>query len=143
MFFFSSRRRHTRCALVTGVQTCALPIFYNTAVEVAHPDREEQTEFIGQSFAIFNSLAFGAQLLLTTPALRYLGLGGALMILPLGLGLGVGSLLVLPGLWTATVAKGADASLQYSIDQSARELHYLPVPKIGRASCREKVCQSV
>src|SRR3546814_5594830 len=27
MFFSSSRRRHTRCALVTGVQTCALPIF--------------------------------------------------------------------------------------------------------------------
>src|SRR3546814_4897677 len=27
VFFFSSRRRHTRCALVTGVQTCALPIF--------------------------------------------------------------------------------------------------------------------
>src|SRR3546814_1980381 len=26
-FLFSSRRRHTRCALVTGVQTCALPIF--------------------------------------------------------------------------------------------------------------------
>src|SRR3546814_2274864 len=26
MLFFSSRRRHTRCALVTGVQTCALPI---------------------------------------------------------------------------------------------------------------------
>src|SRR3546814_4764150 len=32
-FFFSSRRRHTRCALVTGVQTCALPIcFYGTEV---------------------------------------------------------------------------------------------------------------
>src|SRR3546814_3776820 len=28
VFFFSSRRRHTRCALVTGVQTCALPIFH-------------------------------------------------------------------------------------------------------------------
>src|SRR3546814_4765869 len=26
MFFFSGRRLHTRCALVTGVQTCALPI---------------------------------------------------------------------------------------------------------------------
>src|SRR3546814_9686135 len=26
VLFFSSRRRHTRCALVTGVQTCALPI---------------------------------------------------------------------------------------------------------------------
>src|SRR3546814_4020265 len=28
VFFFSSRRRHTRCALVTGVQTCALPILH-------------------------------------------------------------------------------------------------------------------
>src|SRR3546814_16072673 len=28
-FFFSSRRRHTRCALVTGVQTCALPISFD------------------------------------------------------------------------------------------------------------------
>src|SRR3546814_2955050 len=27
LFFVSSRRRHTSCALVTGVQTCALPIF--------------------------------------------------------------------------------------------------------------------
>ena len=27
-FFFSSRRRHTRSTMVTGVQTCALPIFY-------------------------------------------------------------------------------------------------------------------
>src|SRR3546814_2824906 len=27
--FFSSRRRHTRCALVTGVQTCALPICFD------------------------------------------------------------------------------------------------------------------
>src|SRR3546814_10496984 len=33
--FFSSRRRHTRCALVTGVQTCALPIFMYTAGELA------------------------------------------------------------------------------------------------------------
>src|SRR3546814_6304413 len=31
---FSSRRRHTRCALVTGVQTCALPIYVMPAGEV-------------------------------------------------------------------------------------------------------------
>src|SRR3546814_9574806 len=29
IYFFSSRRRHTRCELVTGVQTCALPIFWS------------------------------------------------------------------------------------------------------------------
>src|SRR3546814_3878398 len=33
-FFLSSRRRHTRCALVTGVQTCALPIYYDGVGEV-------------------------------------------------------------------------------------------------------------
>src|SRR3546814_2775857 len=32
VFFFSSRRRHTRCALVTGVQTCALPIYPDAMV---------------------------------------------------------------------------------------------------------------
>src|SRR3546814_2308239 len=32
VFFFSSRRRHSRCALVTGVQTCALPICGRTMV---------------------------------------------------------------------------------------------------------------
>src|SRR3546814_18203609 len=36
-FFFSSRRRHTRCALVTGVQTCALPICEN--LDFGNPQR--------------------------------------------------------------------------------------------------------
>src|SRR3546814_7185838 len=39
VFFFSSRRRHTRCALVTGVQTCALPIF-SSALPAGIPDRK-------------------------------------------------------------------------------------------------------
>src|SRR3546814_13757492 len=33
MFFFSSRSRHTSCALVTGVQTCALPILAGKDIE--------------------------------------------------------------------------------------------------------------
>src|SRR3546814_14581866 len=38
-FFFSSRRRHTRCALVTGVQTCALPISPAEAAQQRAADR--------------------------------------------------------------------------------------------------------
>src|SRR3546814_2526863 len=41
-FFFSSRRRHTRCALVTGVQTCALPIFARAAQIL----REKRDEYV-------------------------------------------------------------------------------------------------
>src|SRR3546814_4859475 len=37
VFFFSSRRRHTRCALVTGVQTCALPIYRPRSSYWANP----------------------------------------------------------------------------------------------------------
>src|SRR3546814_8688881 len=42
VFFFSSRRRHTRCALVTGVQTCALPIF--RALRRAGGAREDEVD---------------------------------------------------------------------------------------------------
>src|SRR3546814_7152665 len=42
-FFFSSRRRHTRCALVTGVQTCALPI-YPEAIVPPQVRRQLRTE---------------------------------------------------------------------------------------------------
>src|SRR3546814_10426667 len=67
LFFFSSRRRHTRCALVTGVQTCALPIWRHgqshsgavreaepqeapgvVAVEDLHPRRVENTSAMGE-----------------------------------------------------------------------------------------------
>src|SRR3546814_1560768 len=36
-FFCESRRRHTRCALVTGVQTCALPIYCKVCDEISPP----------------------------------------------------------------------------------------------------------
>src|SRR3546814_5560766 len=42
-FFVASRRRHTRCALVTGVQTCALPISEVLALE--HPEQQRAERF--------------------------------------------------------------------------------------------------
>src|SRR3546814_2842524 len=35
--FFSCRRRHTICALVTGVQTCALPIYFHPGCPICKP----------------------------------------------------------------------------------------------------------
>src|SRR3546814_7892397 len=48
-FFFSIRRRHTRCALVTGVQTCALPIWMFK--------RYQQVHFVGIGGAGMSGLA--------------------------------------------------------------------------------------
>src|SRR3546814_4677367 len=47
VFFFSSRRRHTRCALVTGVQTCALPISQLLAPALRLPRMRQPQRFLG------------------------------------------------------------------------------------------------
>src|SRR3546814_7891131 len=54
VFFFSSRRRHTRCALVTGVQTCALPISSFDATELwetVDKHKVQSIAIVGDAFA--------------------------------------------------------------------------------------------
>src|SRR3546814_5511048 len=68
VMFFSSRRRHTRCALVTGVQTCALPIFLDDGGEstsqlfppVGHLGVEDALERVD---ALLHALGVAPQLL--------------------------------------------------------------------------------
>src|SRR3546814_1316192 len=47
LFFCSSRRRHTRCALVTGVQTCALPISVSNAIRRSRAGLSDPNRPIG------------------------------------------------------------------------------------------------
>src|SRR3546814_13464044 len=56
-FFFSSRRRHTRCALVTGVQTCALPIWPGLYVLGLPMLRRRRSTYIDGARADANDLA--------------------------------------------------------------------------------------
>src|SRR3546814_2689799 len=94
VFFFSSRRRHTRCALVTGVQTCALPICLEhkssaTGSYVSGIYRERVTLSSGRFAMIDDGMSF--------------------QLVP----------------WRPSLDK------------------HLGQHKIGRASCRERVCQYV
>src|SRR3546814_2635387 len=83
-FFFSSRRRHTRCALVTGVQTCALPICFRedlyfrlNVVNIQLPplrQRPQDIPTLAQHFAAKYSEANGLPRLDVTPqALEQIG----------------------------------------------------------------------
>src|SRR3546814_6616860 len=59
VFFFSSRRRHTRCALVTGVQTCALPIYlYAEGDMLVFMDKETYEQINLPSDLIGDATAF-------------------------------------------------------------------------------------
>src|SRR3546814_1748495 len=57
-FFFSSRRRHTRCALVTGVQTCALPIFTTVTGALFAGTLFALLAYVEQTFPDLAGLAF-------------------------------------------------------------------------------------
>src|SRR3546814_15704139 len=59
LFFFSSRRRHTRCALVTGVQTCALPICRREAAAVAAGGVDQRGQHAAVQEAAAVEVAFG------------------------------------------------------------------------------------
>src|SRR3546814_4368932 len=62
LFFFSSRRRHTRCALVTGDQTCALPILLSLdhlrqGVQLrAYGQRDPLIEYKREAFTLFETM---------------------------------------------------------------------------------------
>src|SRR3546814_7791123 len=155
-FFFSSRRRHTRCALVTGVQTCALcevnlhasallPSDYCPDVharlglykKLSHAKHEDDLIHIQEELIDrYGKLPEAAQTLLATHRLR-------LTAEPLGI--------------VKIDASDAQALIQFSakpnIDplriielvQSRRDVRLAGQDKlqIGRASCRERVCQYV
>src|SRR3546814_2350892 len=98
LFFFSSRRRHTRCALVTGVQTCALPICAAYRQE-AHPHSKLDVAYgpsAGEKLDLFLPETKGAPI----------------------------HMFIHGGYWRS---------------RDKREYSF----QIGRASCRERVCQYV
>src|SRR3546814_1010791 len=59
--FFSSRRRHTRCALVTGVQTCALPIYRPNEVDcfelISQTEAEDMARRLAAEEGIFGGIS--------------------------------------------------------------------------------------
>src|SRR3546814_5396469 len=57
-FFFSSRRRHTICALVTGVQTRALPICQQLTMQLSQMADQKASILMGATFVVF-TLAVG------------------------------------------------------------------------------------
>src|SRR3546814_18766631 len=80
-FFFSSRRRHTRCALVTGVQTCALPILLSCSVISS----QCVVEIIDRPYMVARSVAWDGGKSCVNPATQRLvviGLPGNAFPLP-------------------------------------------------------------
>src|SRR3546814_1875848 len=79
-FFFVTRRRHTRCALVTGMQTCSLPIsMSDEPIELERYVRPGDTIWLNQGTAEPLSLteSLGRQRAAVGPCRAFLGLNSS------------------------------------------------------------------
>lgn len=101
---------------------------FNRAVELFIAGEDEKTAFYGSFFALVNVASVAVQVLFTSWVLRRFGIGVALLVLPVALLISAGGILAVPVLLTAAATKGAEGALRYSLDQSTRELLFLPVP---------------
>src|SRR3546814_6047496 len=113
MLFFSSRRRHTRCALVTGVQTCALPIWLFK--RLGDPVRAGETIAIVQS-------------------------RDAAQIAAERVAADARSTLAQKNLHREKTLLDQKVSARVDYERAQAEA---AAAEIGRASCRERVCQYV
>lgn len=102
-------------------------ISFNLAVDQAYASTDAKATFFGQFFAILNVVAFLVQLLLTSRIMRGLGVGTALFLLPLALGVGSAASLIAPGLVLLLATKSADGALRHSLHKVATEVLFLPV----------------
>src|SRR3546814_19117185 len=122
LFFFSSRRRHTRCALVTGVQTCALPIYREVSLRHYRQLKPDWIIF-GNHYASLDELPTT-----TRSALLYHGIGIKSCYYDREL---------------------ADMDLRFVegpfrlAELQRRHPQSQFCAKNGSASCRERVCQNV
>jgi CRP-like cAMP-binding protein/HEAT repeat protein len=86
------------------------------------------TTFLG-TVQLYTSVAgFAIQVLLTSRIHRQLGIGFALLILPVSLGTSAGIMLANAVLWAPALARVFDTSLRYTVDKTTREILFLPLP---------------
>jgi ATP:ADP antiporter, AAA family len=100
----------------------------NRAVEMFIPGEDAKTQFFARFFLALNVVSVAIQVLLTSFVLRKFGVGMALLALPAGLLISSVGVLLVPVLLTATLVKGTEQAIRYSLDQSTRELLFLPLP---------------
>src|SRR3954469_3682076 len=86
------------------------------------------TSFLASVGLWMSAIGFIVQVWLTSKIHRYLGIGFALMILPVSLGSTAVVMLLNGALWAPALARILDQSLRYTIDKTTREILFLPLP---------------
>lgn len=103
--------------------------FQFTSTVVHYLDGAEIGVQFSTVFALTNWVALFVQLFLTSFVMTRFGVGVALLFLPLAALLGSGAFMVAPILWFGSMLNTADNGFSYSINQSAKEVLYVPTTR--------------
>ena len=102
---------------------------FKTAAYDAFETPADLTSFLGVFYSRVSLVALVVQLFLAGRLLGIFGAVGGLLLLPLTLSAGALWMFILPGLGAAVMLRGGEMTLKYSLDKTARELLFLPVPE--------------
>jgi CRP-like cAMP-binding protein/HEAT repeat protein len=84
--------------------------------------------FLGQLIVYLSLIGFFIQVLVTSRIHRLLGIGFALLMLPVSMGGAAAMILLYRALWAPSVGRIIDTSIRYTIDKTSREVLFLPLP---------------
>ena len=100
---------------------------FSTMAGAAHKG-DNLTAFLGGFYGVYLGLATLAAMLFTPFVVNRFGVGGTLLVMPVGIGLGSLGMLVSPGVLASGVTRLVEASTRYSFNRTGMELLYLPLP---------------
>ncbi|WP_116127933.1 Npt1/Npt2 family nucleotide transporter [Lewinella sp. IMCC34183] len=125
----ASRHLLLLCGIVALSVTVAKLVDYQFSVLAAerYGDQDRLAGFFGFWYSTFNIVALAIQLLLTHRVVQGMGVSGALLFLPVGLGVGAIVMLFMPGLNAAIFSRSVDGSLKQSLSRASIEMLFLPL----------------
>ncbi len=100
----------------------------NMAVQEGIPGKDERTAYLGNVTFYASIAGFVIQMTLTSRVHRLLGIGFALLLMPVSVAGTAALMLWIPALWTSTTARVLDTSLRYTVDKTTREILFMPLP---------------
>lgn len=124
-----SRHLALLCSIVTlSVVVAKLVDYQFSAMALKRFANEEHlTAFFGFWFSTFNVIGLLIQLLITQRVVKYVGISGALLFLPVGLVVGAITMFIMPGLMAATFSRAVDGSFKQSLHRAGLEMLFLPL----------------
>jgi AAA family ATP:ADP antiporter len=128
--------------LLSVVVAQIVDLQFNWAVERATTTLGQRTQWFGNFVSLLSLVALLFQLFFTTRIHSTLGVGAAMRILPATIGLGTLAILLAAGfvpelvLGAVFALKVGESGMRYSVDQSTRELLFLPVPSAIRVRAK-------